>query len=108
MDGDSCVRVWTRPLQVMLQQKKIKARRKKRKDLFGGQMCFMGLLLLAVSCLSSLAENSGYGISSLSDEDSERWESRRLLQDSDIDSNFTQEAPVEKNCTPPVGHLASR
>ncbi|XP_052429240.1 sodium/potassium/calcium exchanger 3 [Carassius gibelio] len=104
MDGDSCVRVWTRPLQVMLQQKKIKARRKKRKDLFGGQMCFMGLLLLAVSSLSSLAENSGYGISSLSDEDSERWESRRLLQDSDIDSNFTQEAPVEKNCTPPGVH----
>lgn len=59
MDGDACVRVWTRPLQVMLQQKKIKARRKKRKELFGGQMCFMGLLLLAVSGLSSLAENSG-------------------------------------------------
>lgn len=59
MDGDACVRVWTRPLQVMLQQKKIKARRKKRKELFGGQMCFMGLLLLAVSGLSSLTENSG-------------------------------------------------
>uniref|UniRef100_A0A8C2B5Q9 Solute carrier family 24 member 3 n=1 Tax=Cyprinus carpio TaxID=7962 RepID=A0A8C2B5Q9_CYPCA len=108
MDGDACVRVWTRPLQVMLQQKKIKARRKKRKELFGGQMCFMGLLLLAVSGLSSLAENSGYGISSLSTEDSERWESRRLLQDFDIDSNYTDEVQVgpnaEKNCTPPGVH----
>ncbi|KAL0178002.1 hypothetical protein M9458_026896, partial [Cirrhinus mrigala] len=48
---------------------------------------------------------TGYGISSLSAEDSERWESRRLLQDFDIDSNYTDEVQIgpnaEKNCTPP-------
>lgn len=105
MDGDTCVRVWTRPMQVMLQEKKIKARRKKRKELFGGQMCFMGLMLLAVSGLSSLVENSGYGISSLSADDSEKWESRRLLQDFDIDGNYTDDVQVgTKNCTPPGIH----
>ncbi|XP_051508262.1 sodium/potassium/calcium exchanger 3-like isoform X1 [Myxocyprinus asiaticus] len=108
MDGDACVRVWSRPLQVMLQQKKIKARRKKRKELFGGQMCFMVLLLLVVSGLSSLAENSGYDIFTLSTEDSEKWESRRLLQDFDIYSNYTDDVlvgpNVKKNCTPPGIH----
>ena len=47
------------PLQVMLSQKKIKARRKRRKELFVGQMCFMGLLVMVVSGLSHFAENSG-------------------------------------------------
>lgn len=48
---------------------------------------------------------AGYSFSSLSAEDSEKWESRRLLQDFDIDSNYTDEVQVgpnaEKNCTPP-------
>ncbi len=48
---------------------------------------------------------TGHGISSLSAKDSERWESRRLLQDFDIDRNYTDEVQVgpnaEKNCTPP-------
>lgn len=48
---------------------------------------------------------AGYSLSGLSDEDSEKWESRRLLQDFDIDSNYTDEVQVgpnaEKNCTPP-------
>ncbi|XDV50343.1 hypothetical protein PO909_019416 [Leuciscus waleckii] len=48
---------------------------------------------------------SGYSLSSLSAEDSEKWESRRLLQDFDIDSNYTDEVQVGpnagKNCTPP-------
>ncbi|XP_052007478.1 sodium/potassium/calcium exchanger 3-like [Xyrauchen texanus] len=109
MDVDACIREWNRPLQVMLQQKKIKARRKKRKELFGGQMCFMGLLLLAVSSLSNLAGKSGnLGISSHSTEDSEKWESRRLLQDFDIDSNYTDDVQIgpnaKKNCTPPGIH----
>lgn len=50
------------PLQVMLSQSKIKARRKRRKELFLGQMCFMGLLLMVVSGLSHVAESAGESI----------------------------------------------
>lgn len=48
---------------------------------------------------------TGYDISGLSAEDGEKWESRRLLQDFDIDSNYTDDVPIgtnaDKNCTPP-------
>lgn len=44
-------------------------------------------------------------MSGLSAEDSEKWESRRLLQDFDIDSNYTDDVQIgtnaDKNCTPP-------
>lgn len=50
------------PLQVMLSQRKIKARRKRRKELFLGQMCFMGLLLMVVCGLSHVAESAGESI----------------------------------------------
>lgn len=49
--------IW--PHQEMLTQKKIKARRKRRKELFWGQMSFIGLSLLCLSALSSLAGHSG-------------------------------------------------
>lgn len=48
-----------RSLQVMLNQRKIKARRKKRKELFGIQMCFVGVLLGFATGLSSLAQKAG-------------------------------------------------
>jgi hypothetical protein len=65
MDGMSVgmmpgtVRVRCGPLQVMLNQQKTKARRKKRKDLLGVQMCFIGVLLMLVMGLSCLAEKAG-------------------------------------------------
>ncbi|ROL49574.1 hypothetical protein DPX16_15900 [Anabarilius grahami] len=53
---------------------------------------------------------TGYGLSSLSAEDSEKWESRRLLQDFDIDSNYTDGVQVgpKKNCTPPDARSPTR
>ncbi|KAI1894768.1 hypothetical protein AGOR_G00119140 [Albula goreensis] len=84
----------SRPLQVMLNQRKIKARRKKRKELFWGQMGFMGVLLMVVSGLSFMVENSGYDKLSYTTEQNTRWESRRLLYDPD--NNTT------KNCTQPA------
>ncbi|XP_030627332.1 sodium/potassium/calcium exchanger 3 [Chanos chanos] len=101
MDGNrktASIRVRSRPLQVMLNQRKIKARRKKRKELFGGQICVMGLLLMAVSGLSFLAEEAGYWIPALASGAAEKWDSRRLLQD----SNDTDYLP--RNCTPPALH----
>ncbi|XP_026870594.2 sodium/potassium/calcium exchanger 3 isoform X2 [Electrophorus electricus] len=93
--------VRTRPLRVMLNQKKIKARRKRRKELFWGQMCSMGLLLLVVLGLSRFAEHSGYALSSFSPEVSDKWESRRLLEHF---ANETEEPRAERNCTMPGIH----
>ena len=53
------IRPRNRPTQVMLNQKKIKARRKKRKELVLFQICLFGGLLLVVKGFSYLAENSG-------------------------------------------------
>ncbi|KAM6956768.1 sodium/potassium/calcium exchanger 3 [Aplochiton taeniatus] len=86
-------------LQVMLNQRKIKARRKKRKELFGIQMCFMGVLLGLVTGLSSLAQKAGFDVSGASvEEEAARWESRHLLQEPD--DNET----ASKNCTEPALH----
>ncbi|KAJ8402709.1 hypothetical protein AAFF_G00363810 [Aldrovandia affinis] len=91
-------RVRSRPLQVMLNQRKIKARRKKRKELFWVQLIFMGILLMVVSGLYCLAEHSGYKTSSYTTEDNGRWESRRLLYDPD--NNKTER--IQRNCTEPA------
>ncbi|XP_076830838.1 sodium/potassium/calcium exchanger 3 [Brachyhypopomus gauderio] len=96
----AAVRVRTRT-RVVLNQKKIKARRKRRKEMFGGQMCLMGLLLVMVLGLSSFAGRSGYVLSSFSPEVSDKWESRRLLGHF---TNETEEPRVERNCTPPGIH----
>lgn len=53
------VRCRNRPLQVMLNQKKIKARRKKRKELLLIQLCFLGGMFLLVTALSYLADGTG-------------------------------------------------
>nr|XP_029539917.1 sodium/potassium/calcium exchanger 3-like [Oncorhynchus nerka] len=52
------VRPRNRPPQVMLNQKKIKARRKKRRELVLIQICLLGGMLLFVKGFSYLAENS--------------------------------------------------
>ncbi|KAK1170941.1 sodium/potassium/calcium exchanger 3-like [Acipenser oxyrinchus oxyrinchus] len=95
-----------RPLQVMLNQKKIKARRKKRKELFLGQICFTGFLLLVVSCFSCLAEKSGYDILGYTTEDDGRWSSRRLMQEAGRNkTEEEQQIPhLDKNCTEPALH----
>ncbi|XP_033860738.2 sodium/potassium/calcium exchanger 3-like [Acipenser ruthenus] len=89
-----------------IHQKKIKARRKKRKELFLGQICFTGFLLLVVSCFSFLAEKSGYDILSYTTEDDGRWSSRRLMQEAN--RNETEEEQLTphlfKNCTEPALH----
>ncbi|KAG7463051.1 hypothetical protein MATL_G00191250 [Megalops atlanticus] len=90
------VRVRSRPLQVMLNQRKIKARRKKRKELFWGQVGFVGILLAVVSGISCLAENSGYEAYSYTAEDGARWGGRRLLHE-DLDGD-----EEGKNCTEPA------
>ncbi|KAJ8250266.1 hypothetical protein COCON_G00221880 [Conger conger] len=92
------IRARSRPPQVMLNQRKIKARRKKRKELFWGQLSFMGVLFMVVSGFSCLAKHSGYNASSYTTEDDSRWESRRLLFDPD------QNETKSKNCTEPALH----
>ncbi|KAK6328721.1 hypothetical protein J4Q44_G00006990 [Coregonus suidteri] len=98
------VRVRSRPLQVMLNQRKTKAQLKKRKELFGGQMLFIGVLLALVTGLSCLAEKAGYDISSLTTEEGARWESRRLLQESSDNETDLLLNPPSKNCTEPALH----
>nr|XP_029481684.1 sodium/potassium/calcium exchanger 3-like [Oncorhynchus nerka] len=100
------VRTRNRPPQVMLNQKKIKARRKKRKELVLIQICLLGGMLLVVKGFSYLAENSGYDTSSPTTYDDERWGGRKLLQEVDtLDSNSSMEEDEEKkNCTEPALH----
>ncbi|XP_034043698.1 sodium/potassium/calcium exchanger 3-like [Thalassophryne amazonica] len=95
------IRLWNRPAN----QKKVKARRKKRKELVLIQLCLFGSLLLVVKGFSYLAENSGFVISSHGAEDRERWGGRRLLQESDNSSMEEEEESEEsKNCTAPALH----
>ncbi|KAL3995817.1 inhibin beta B chain [Sarotherodon galilaeus] len=92
------IRLRNQAKQVMPNQKKVKARRKRRKELVLIQICLFGGLLLVVKGFSSLAENSGFDVSSHSSEDQERWIGRRLLQDTDNNSSKN----TGKNCTPPA------
>ncbi|XP_018527076.1 sodium/potassium/calcium exchanger 3 [Lates calcarifer] len=95
------IRLRNRPTQVMPNQKKVKARRKRRKELVLIQICLFGGLLLIVKGFSYLAENSGFDISSQSVEDQERWGGRRLLQEMDNSSLEEIESEGSKNCTTP-------
>lgn len=56
------VRAWNRPAQVIPTQRKVRARRKRRKELVLIQICLFGGLLLVVKGLSYLTENSGEGL----------------------------------------------
>lgn len=53
------IRLRNRPMHVMPSQKRVKARRKRRKELVLIQICVFGGLLLVVKGFSYLAENSG-------------------------------------------------
>ncbi|CAL8255243.1 unnamed protein product [Lota lota] len=98
-------------LPVMPNQRKTKARRKKRKELFAFQMCFMGALLVLVMGIKSFAPKTGYGGSNslvmLEEEEQDgdtRWESRHLLQNFyDNASDLISDAE-SRNCTEPAIH----
>ncbi|KAF3687141.1 Sodium/potassium/calcium exchanger 3 [Channa argus] len=98
------IRLRNRPMQGMPSQKKIRARRKRRKELLLIQICLFGGLLLVVKGFSYLAENSGFDISSQSSEERERWGGRRLLQEMDNSSLEEVESEGPKNCTAPALH----
>lgn len=53
------VRLWNQPVQVMPNQKKVKARRKRREELVLIQICLFGGLLLVVKGFSGFSGNSG-------------------------------------------------
>lgn len=53
------IRLRNRPAQVMPIQEKVKARRKRRKELVLIQICLFGGLLVVVKGFSYLADNSG-------------------------------------------------
>ncbi|XP_056147850.1 sodium/potassium/calcium exchanger 3 [Lampris incognitus] len=91
--------------RVMLSRRKSKARRRKRKELFAVQMCFVGVLLGFVLGVQSLARKAGYDVSSslAVEKDEAAWESRRLLQDTYDELDLLSE-PESKNCTEPAIH----
>ncbi|KAM6941103.1 sodium/potassium/calcium exchanger 3-like [Lycodopsis pacificus] len=98
------VRLRNRPKKVMPNLRKVKARRKKRKELVLIQICLFCGLLLVVKGFSYFAENSGFHVSSHSS-DQERWGGRRrLLQETDNSSLEDMEKEESKNCTPPALH----
>ncbi|XP_030298303.1 sodium/potassium/calcium exchanger 3 [Sparus aurata] len=88
---------------VMLNRRRSKARRRKRKELFAVQMCFAGALLGLVVGLQSVARKAGYHVSSAIVEEGARWESRHLLQEVYENGSQLYSEP-EKNCTEPAIH----
>ncbi|XP_037328698.2 sodium/potassium/calcium exchanger 3-like [Pungitius pungitius] len=98
------VRLRNRPMQVMPNQRKVKARRKRRKELLLIQICLFGGLLLVVKGLSYFAEHSGFHVSSHGSDHQERWGGRRLLQETDNSSLEEMEKEESKNCTTPALH----
>ncbi|XP_033939836.1 sodium/potassium/calcium exchanger 3-like [Pseudochaenichthys georgianus] len=98
------IRLRNRPKQVMPNQRKVKARRKRRKELVLIQICLFGGLILVVKGVSFLAENAGFHASSPSSEGQERWGGRRLLQEVENGSLEEIESEGSKNCTAPALH----
>nr|XP_046256969.1 sodium/potassium/calcium exchanger 3 isoform X1 [Scatophagus argus] len=88
---------------VMLNRRRSKARRRKRKELFAVQMCFAAVLLGLVVGLQSVAQKAGYHVSSSVVEEGARWESRHLLQEI-YDNKSKLYSEPEKNCTEPAIH----
>lgn len=58
------IRLRNQPTQVMPNQKKVKARRKRRKELVLIQICLFGGLLLVVKGFSGFSGNSGENLES--------------------------------------------
>ncbi|XP_055014709.1 sodium/potassium/calcium exchanger 3-like [Boleophthalmus pectinirostris] len=92
------------PTQMMLNQRKVKARRKRRKELVLIQICLFCGLLLIVKGFSFIAGISGLSVSSPRTEEEERWGGRRLLQEADNTSLDSLEDEGPKNCTAPALH----
>ncbi|XP_070697006.1 sodium/potassium/calcium exchanger 3 [Pempheris klunzingeri] len=88
---------------VMLNRRRSKAKRRKRKELFAFQMCFAGVLLGLAVGLRSVAQKTGYPVSSLVVEEGARWESRHLLQEV-YDNESKLNSEPAKNCTEPAIH----
>ncbi|XP_029707240.1 sodium/potassium/calcium exchanger 3-like [Takifugu rubripes] len=97
------VRLWNQPVQVMPSQK-VKARRKRRKELVLIQICLFGGLLLVVKGFSGFSEDSDLEVSRRGEEDQGRHGGRRLLEKSDNGSLEEAESEESKNCTAPAVH----
>ncbi|GCB72571.1 hypothetical protein scyTo_0002066 [Scyliorhinus torazame] len=90
-----------RPFQLMLNPRNIKGRRKRR-DLFWWQVCWLGGVLLVLLCVSSLVEKAGYYVVRYTSEVDDKWIGRRLMQHSN--ENITDAKATShqyKNCTEP-------
>ncbi|XP_061763631.1 sodium/potassium/calcium exchanger 3-like isoform X2 [Nerophis ophidion] len=81
-------------------QKKAKARRKRRKELLVVQICLFAGMLLIVKGLSFLVEDSDVDVSSHSTNQRDGWGARKLLQK--IDNSSMVEMEIEHNCTSPA------
>lgn len=103
-EGMSLPGLRSEPTLVMLNQKKVKARRKRRKELVLIQICLFGGLILVVKGFSFLADNSGWSVSGPGAEDEKQWSGRRLLQEVDNSTEEPLESEESKNCTAPALH----
>ncbi|XP_034465346.1 sodium/potassium/calcium exchanger 3 isoform X2 [Hippoglossus hippoglossus] len=88
---------------VMLNRRRSKARRRKRKELFGVQMCFTGVVLGLVAGLQCVSQRAGYHVSRDVVLEEARWGSRHLLQEV-FDNESKLYSEPEKNCTEPGIH----
>ncbi|XP_077437436.1 sodium/potassium/calcium exchanger 3 [Vanacampus margaritifer] len=88
---------------VMLSRRRSKGRRRKRKELFAVQMCFMGILLGLAVGLKNVAQKEAYHVSTSTILEGPRWESRHLLQDF-YDNQSKLFSELDKNCTEPAIH----
>ncbi|XP_075891517.1 sodium/potassium/calcium exchanger 3-like [Nelusetta ayraudi] len=98
------IRLRSQPAQVMPSQRKVRARRKKRKELVVIQICLFGGLLLLVKGFSYLAERSGVDVSLADGADQGRRGGRRLLQEMDNSSLEEMGGEGSKNCNAPALH----
>ncbi|KAM9366071.1 sodium/potassium/calcium exchanger 3 [Pholidichthys leucotaenia] len=86
---------------MLLSGRRSRARRRKRKEFHAVQMCFAGALLGLVAGLRSAAQGAGYHVSSSVVVEKARWESRHLLEESNLSKLYSE---LEKNCTEPAIH----
>ncbi|XP_041038837.1 sodium/potassium/calcium exchanger 3 [Carcharodon carcharias] len=91
-----------RPFQLMLNPRNTKGRRKRR-DLFWWQVCWLGGVLLVLLCISSLVEKAGYYMVSYTSEVDDKWIGRRLMEHSSENTTDAKATSHQyKNCTEPA------
>uniref|UniRef100_UPI00398EE0EB sodium/potassium/calcium exchanger 3 isoform X2 n=1 Tax=Pristiophorus japonicus TaxID=55135 RepID=UPI00398EE0EB len=91
-----------RPFPLVLNQKRIKVRRKRR-DLFWWQVCWLGGMLLVVLCISSLVEKAGFYVVSYTSEAADRRIGRRLMEHNAENATVAKATSHQyKNCTEPA------